>query len=106
MSLMLRLIKKLHGTGKIVVLYYGFCVMHGLVDIKYKGLYGVYIINNRNYWPRYIDEKKIKSHFTDNDVGAMDTLYGELRNVPLSVFATKEEDYVMMLMSTYGKNER
>ena len=30
---------------------------------------------------------------------------GELDNVPLRVLATKEEDCVMMLMSTYGTNE-
>ena len=36
----------------------------------------------------------------------MDALRGELENVPIHVFALKEEDYVMMLMSTYGENER
>ena len=30
---------------------------------------------------------------------------GYLENVPLHVFAMKEEDYEMMLMSTYGTND-
>ena len=36
----------------------------------------------------------------------MDALGGGLDNVPLRVFSMKEEDYVMMLISTYSKNER
>ena len=35
----------------------------------------------------------------------MDALGGGLDNVPLRVFSMKEEDYVMMLISTYSKNE-
>ena len=48
----------------------------------------------------------IKDHFTDKDVGEVDSLCGKIDNVPLRVFDMKEEDYVVMLMSTYGENER
>ena len=40
-------------------------------------------------WPRYIDGKKIKSHFTNKDVGLLDALCGGLNNVHLNVFSMK-----------------
>ena len=105
MSLILRLTKKLHGTGEIVLLDSGFCVLQGLVDIEKKGVYGAALTKKRWYWPRYIDWKIIKAHFINKGVGAVGAHCGELDNVPLRVLATKEEDCVMMLMSTYGTNE-
>ena len=36
----------------------------------------------------------------------MGALFGELENVPIHVCAMKKEDYVMILMSAYGTNER
>ena len=57
------------------------------------------------YLPHYINTEKIKSHFTYKGVGAMDALRNKLENMPLHVFYMKEEDYGMMLMSTYGTNE-
>ena len=69
-----------------------------------RGLYGAAIIENRCYWPHSIDGKKIKTHFISKVVGAVDALHGELDNIPLRVFAMKEEDYVMMPTSTYDTN--
>ena len=36
----------------------------------------------------------------------MDTLHVALENMPLYVFAMKEEDCVIILISIYGKNEQ
>ena len=36
----------------------------------------------------------------------MDALCSELENMPFHVFNMKEEDAAVMLMSTYGENER
>ena len=36
----------------------------------------------------------------------MDALHDELENMSLFVFAMKEEDCVVILISTFGKNER
>ena len=36
----------------------------------------------------------------------MDELHGELGNVHLHVLTMKKEDYIMMLISTYGTNEQ
>ena len=47
MSLMLRLTKNIHGTGNIVVLDSGLCVMQGLVYITKKSVYGDALIEKR-----------------------------------------------------------
>ena len=103
---MLRLTKKFHGTVNISVLDSGLCFLQGLVDIKKKWVYGDDHIKKRHYLPHYIDGNKIKDHFNDKDVGVMDALHDELENMSLFVFAMKEEDCVVILISTFGKNER
>jgi hypothetical protein len=60
------------------------------------------LIKKRRYWPKYIDGDRIKQHFQSKAIGAIDALRGELDEVPFHVFGMKEENYVMMLMSTYG----
>ena len=44
-------------------------------------------------------------HFATKDVGHIDALQGQLDGVPFHVFCIKEEDYVSMLMSTYGTQD-
>ena len=105
MYLMCILTKEIRVKGNIVVLDSGFCVLQGFVDIKKKGVYGANIIKNRRYWPNCIGVENIKYHFINKVVGAVDTIFGELENMPLCVFFMKEKDYSVMLMSTYGKNE-
>ena len=47
MSLVLRLTKNIHGTGNIVVLDYGLCVLQGLLDITKKSVFGKALIEKR-----------------------------------------------------------
>lgn len=105
-GLLLRLTHSLHGTGKIVVLDSGFCVLKGIIELKKRGVFAAALIKKRKYWPKYIDGDRIKQHFTHKNVGDVDALKGELESVRFHVFAMKEEDYVMMLMSTYGTCNR
>jgi hypothetical protein len=84
----------------------GFCVLNGIVELKKWGVFAAALIKKRQYWPKYIDGDLIKDHFNDMEVGSIDALSGKLDNIPFHVFAMKEEDYVMMLMSTYGTLER
>ena len=79
----------IHGTRNIVVLDYSFCVLQGLVYLKKKEVYGDTIINKRWYSPYYIDGEKIKAHFTNKGVGAMDALCGEIDSVPIHLSAKK-----------------
>jgi hypothetical protein len=105
-GLLLRLTKTLWGTAKCVVLDSGFCVVKGIVELKKRGVFSAALIKKRRYWPKYIDGDRIKQHFESKDIGAIDALRGELDEVPFHVFGMKEENYVMMLMSTYGTLSR
>ena len=62
-------------------------------------------IKKRQYCLCCIDGEKTKAHFAEKDVGAVDAIFGDIENANLHVFAMKNEDYVIMLISTYGKNE-
>ena len=87
---MLRLTKNLLRTRNIVVLDYGFCFLQGLLDINKKGVYGSALTNKSPLLPRYIHSEKIKDHFTDKDVGAVDALFGELYHLHIRVLSVKE----------------
>lgn len=105
-GLLLRLTKPLWATGKVVVLDSGFCVLQGLIELKKRGVYAAALIKKRRYWPKYIDGARIKAHFDDKEIGDVDALKGTLDEVPFHVFGMKEEDYILMLMSTYGTCNR
>ena len=99
--LLLCLTRSLWGTGKIVVLDSGFCVLKSIIELKKKGVFSAALIKKRRYWPKYIDGDGIKSHFHNKKVGDVDALPGTLDEIPFHVFAMKEPVYVMMIMSTY-----
>ena len=83
----------------MVVLDSGFCVLKGIVELKKRGVYASALIKKWKYWPKYIKGDAIKEHFDDKDVG-------DCMMLPFHVYAIKEPDYVMSLMSTYGTNLR
>jgi hypothetical protein len=65
-------------------------------------VFGSALIKKRRYWPKYIDGDGIQRHFVDKEVGDADALPGTLDGQKFHIFAMKEPDYTMMLMSTYG----
>jgi len=105
-GLLLRLCKSFFHMAKIVVLDSGFCVLRALVELRKRGVFAHALIKKRKYWPKYIKGDEIKAHFQGREVGTADAISGTLDQVPFHVFAMKEPDYTMMVMSTYGTNER
>ena len=101
-GLLLRLTKALWATGKVVILDSGFCVLRGIIELKKKGVFGAALIKKRRYWPKHIPGDAVKAHFEDRAIGDADAWAGEMDGVPFHVYAMKEPDYTMMLMSTYG----
>ena len=92
--------------AKIVVLDSGFCVLRALVELRKRGVFAHALIKKRKYCPKYIKGDEIKAHFEGLEVGTADAIKGALDHVPFHVFAMKEPDYTMMVMLTYGSNER
>jgi hypothetical protein len=80
----------------------GFCVLKALIELVAVGVYGSAVIKKRRFWPKYVDGDGIKAHFLDKAVGDVASLPGTLDGQNFSIFCMKEEDYTMMLMSTYG----
>ena len=60
-GLMLRCTKPLHGTGKVVVLDSGFCVLKGVVELKKRGVFAAALIKKRRYWPKYVPGEESRS---------------------------------------------
>jgi len=101
-SLMMRMTEPIHGTGKVVVLDSGFCVLQGIICLLAAGVFATALIKKRRYWPKYILGDMVKAHFENKPVGATDAWEGELDGRRFHVMCMKEPDYTMMLMSTYG----
>ena len=105
-SLLLRLCKSIFHIGMIVILDSGFCVLRAIIELKKRGVFASALIKKRRYWPKHVDGDAINMHFEDKAVGAADSLPGKMDDIPFHIFAMKEPDYVMKLMSTYGTNGR
>ena len=101
-GLLLRLSRSIWNTARVLVLDSGFCVLKALTELRKRGVYAGALIKKRRYWPKYISGDDIIDHFSDKEVGDVDALPGTLDGVPFHVFAMKEPDYTMMIMSTYG----
>ena len=101
-QLLLRLTQDLHGTGKIVVLDSGFCVLEAIVHLRKKGVFAAALIKKRRYWPKHVDGDAIIEHFAQKEVGEVDAWRGLLDGESFYIYSMKEPDYVMSLMTTYG----
>jgi hypothetical protein len=101
-SLLLRFCNSIAGRGMVVILDSGFCVLKGLIELRKIGVYASAVIKKRRYWPRYINGEYIDNHMNDKEIGATDCLNGVLDGWKYNVFAMKDVDYTMKLMSTYG----
>ena len=99
---LLRLMKPIHGLGKLVVLDSGFCVLQGLVELNKLGVFAHALIKRCRYWPKHVKGDDIIQHFANKEVGSADALRGQLDGVPVYIYSMKEPDYTMMLMATYG----
>jgi len=104
-SLLQRLTYSIWGTGKVVVLDSGFCVLQGLVKLKKVGVFASAMIKKRRYWPKHVPATTIANYFKDKAVGFVDCLSGSLDNVPVAIHCLKEPDYILQMMTTYGTME-
>ena len=100
----LHLTKPVWGTGKLVVLDSGFCVLQGLVELKNKGAY-THTLIKKGYWPKHVLGDDIIAHFVEKMVGETDVIHGELDSIPFYLYGMKDPNYVMQIMATYGALE-
>ena len=101
-GLSLRLTRRLHGTGRLVILDSGFCVLKGLVEFKKIGVFASAVIKKRRYWPKFIKGEEINDYMKDKKNGYSDVATGILEGVKYNVFVMKDVGFCMKLMATYG----
>jgi hypothetical protein len=75
-GLLLRLTKPVWGTGKVVILDSGFCVLKGIIELKKQGVLAGALVKKRRYWPKYIRGDDIIAHFESKEVGDVDAWHG------------------------------
>ena len=105
-GLCMRLTKPIHGTGNVVVMDSGFCVLQAIVELRKAGVFSSAMIKKRRYWPRYVKGEQIKEHFAGKEAGAFDAMKGKLQNTDFYIYGMKEPDYVLLFMTTYGREGR
>jgi hypothetical protein len=101
-GLLLRLTRCLWFTGKVVILDSGFCVLKALIELGKKGVFASALIKKRRYWPKHVAGEEIKNRFCHANPGFTERLPGTWDGIAFDIFAMKEPDYVLMMMSTYG----
>jgi hypothetical protein len=70
--------------------------------LKAVGVFGSALIKKRKYWPKGIDGDDIIAHMNNKEVGEYDAKLGLVDNKTFYLYAMKEPNFVMMMMSTYG----
>ena len=101
-GLLLHVLEPIFTRGNVVILDSGFCMLKGIVELK---KHGVYTSTLMKKWPKYIKGDAIRDCFNDKNVGDCNSWKGCMEVVPFHVYAMKEPDYMMSLMSTYGANQ-
>ena len=90
------------GSGRVVILDSGFCVLEWIIELRKLGVYAGALIKKRRYWPKHVPGDLIDEYFKDKEVGETDSLHGTFDGVKYNFFCMKEPDYAMKVMSTYG----
>ena len=101
-GLLLRLCEEIFGTGKIVILDSGFCVLQAIIELKKMGVYASALVKKRRYWPKHVKGDDIAEYFEEKEFGSSERLPGVLDGEKFDLFCMKDVGYVMTLMSTYG----
>ena len=102
-GLLLRMTRPIWSTGKVVILDSGFCVLKGIIELMKKGVFASALIKKRRYWPKDVPGDDIRRAFEGKAIGDTARLPGVAEtHYPFDIFAMKEEEYVLMFMSTYG----
>jgi len=75
----LRLAKPLFGTGTVIIMDSGFCVLKVIIALLSFGVYLSALIKKRRYWPKDVPGDDIGEHFNDRVAGDVDVLPGMMQ---------------------------
>ena len=101
--LLLRMMNTIVGSGKVIILDSGFCILKGIIELMKREIYaGAFIKKRRYYWPKFIKGDAMDAHMSTKLTGETACLTGMMDNVKYYVFAMKEPDYTSKIMASYG----
>lgn len=103
-GLLLRMCKPIYMRGMVVILYSGFCVLKGLIELSKKGVCASAVIKKRKYWPRHVPGFEMDERMRQEGVQVGDTnsLAGNLDGVDYDLLCVRDVEFVMKLMFTHG----
>ena len=108
-SLLLRLTKSVHKTGRYVILDSGFCVLLAIVALKIHGLFSAAMIKKRRFWPTFIEGAIIQAHMATKEIGESWGWEGQYHSlghkIDVNCIATQDVDYTMLMMGTAGTTQ-
>ena len=78
-DLMVRTTKTLLGTGEVVDMDSGLCVLAGLILMDEKGVLGSELIKKRHYWPKGMTVGEILPHIKNKEFGDVNAFKGSTR---------------------------
>ena len=98
-GLLLQLTESIAHSGRVVIMDNGFCVIDAILNLASAGIFSSAVIKKRRYWSKYIGGEAIDQCFAGKTVGSVEALPGSVGRRAFRVFAMKEQDYVMKLMT-------
>ena len=107
-GLLLRMTKDagLWGSGVVVNLDSGFCVLDGLLGLRSKGIYGCAMIKKRRGWPKNIDGDSFLQAAAGLPLGECVSKKGTCTvgssAYPFYVVALRDSCHVVLAMATHG----
>ncbi|KAG7340825.1 transposase IS4 [Nitzschia inconspicua] len=102
-SLLLRMLTPMKGRGMVVILNSAYCVLQGLIQLRKIGIFASALIQKRRFWPKHVPGDMMDQHMSTKQVGDVDSLKGQLDDVPYDLFCMKDTaEHTIKLISTYG----
>jgi hypothetical protein len=90
-SLLLRLCRRLYGTGSVVILDSGFCVLEALCELRKRGVFSSAVIKKRRYWPKHVSGDAMDAYMNANyGIGECNAITGVLNGTNYNLFAMKD----------------
>ena len=104
-GLMVRMTNPIWGTGKLVVMDSGFCVLEVFISMVEKGVLGSASIKKRCYWTKGVPAEEILWNMQNKEVGDVEAVQVSIIGKIYHIMSIKETDYVILMMKTYGTLE-
>ena len=104
-DLMVRMTNPIWGTGKVVVMDSGFCVLEVFISMVEKGVLGSALIKKWCYWTKGVTAEEILWNMQNNEVGGVDVVQVSIRGKIYHIMSINETDCVMLMMKIYGTLE-